>query len=85
MRIKLHRPFGDGKRWEQVDLPRSASVKDLLDQLKKNHPELKQYIRDSEEETFHHLVLIRGDHVLNEDDRIEPDDRIVVMMPLTGG
>ena len=39
----------------------------------------------SEEETFHQFILIRGDHVINPEDRIMPEDRMVVMMPLTGG
>lgn len=30
-------------------------------------------------------ILIRGDHILNRDDRIEPEDRIFMMMLPTGG
>ena len=29
--------------------------------------------------------IIRGDYILHRDDRIEPGDQIVVVMPLTGG
>jgi sulfur carrier protein ThiS len=85
MWVKLHRPFGDGKKWEEIELPSPAGVNDLLAKLRKTHPRLKRYFRDSEEETFHHLILIRGDYVLKAEDEIEEEDRIVVMMPLTGG
>jgi sulfur carrier protein ThiS len=85
MWLRLHPPFGEGKEWEEIDLPAPASVKDLLDRLKITHPKLKPYIRESEGETFHHFILIRGDHILNADDLIQPTDRIVIMMPLTGG
>lgn len=85
MWVSLHPPYGSGKVWEEVDLPSPAGVRDLLEQLRGTHPELKRYFRDSAEETFHHLLLIRGDHVLTEEDTIQEKDRIVVMMPLTGG
>jgi sulfur carrier protein ThiS len=85
MWVKLHRPFGDGKKWEEIELSFPAGVKDLLAKLRKTHPGLKRYFRDSEEETFHHLILIRGDYVLKAEDEIGEEDRIAVMMPITGG
>jgi len=85
MWVKRHRPYGDGKKWEELELPSPAGVKDLLAELLKTHPGLKRYYRDSVEETFHQLILIRGDYVLKAEDVIGEEDRIVVTMPLTGG
>ena len=85
MWVKLHRPFGDGKNWEEIQLPSPAGVKDLLAELLRTHPRLKQYLRDSVEETFYQLILIREDYVLRAEDEIGVEDRIVVTMPLTGG
>jgi hypothetical protein len=85
MWVKLQRPYGDGKKWEEIELPSPAGVKDLLAELIKTHPRLKQYLRDSVEETFYQLILIREDYVLRAEDEIGEEDRIVVTMPLTGG
>ena len=85
MWLRLHPPFGDGKTWESIDIATPTSVKQFLKLIKKHHPELDTYFRASEEETFHQFILIRGDHVINPEDRIMPEDRMVVMMPLTGG
>jgi hypothetical protein len=85
MWVKLHRPYGDGKEWEEIDLPSPARVNDLLTALIRTHPRLKEYFRDTVEETFHQLILIRGDYVLRAEDEIGEEDRIVVAMPLTGG
>jgi hypothetical protein len=85
MWVRLLPPFGDGKTWHEINLPSGAGVKDLIDQLAKANPELCPYLRQTAEETFHQFILLRGDYVLKVEDTIEPDDRIVLLMPLTGG
>lgn len=85
MWIRLHPPFGDGKTWEEIELQSPFSVDELVRRLVATHPQLRPYLRNTLEETFHQFILIRRDHVLRVDDKIEPDDRIVIMMPLAGG
>lgn len=85
MWIRLHPPFGDGKTWEEIDFQGPVSVDELVRRLVATHSQLRPYLRNTSEETFHQFILIRGDHVLRGDDEIEPEDRIVVMMPLAGG
>jgi len=78
-------PFGDGKTWQEVHLPPHAGVKELIDRLVIANPHLSPYLRHTVEETLHHLIFLRGDYVLKVDDPIGPEDRIVMVMPLTGG
>ena len=85
MWIRLLPPFGDGRTWQELNLPEGAGVKELIEQLAAANPHLQPYLRSSVEETFHQFILLREDHVLAADDRIAPDDRIVLVMPLTGG
>ena len=85
MWIRLYPPFGDGKTWEEIEFQEPVSVGELVKRIVATHSQLRPYLRSTPEETFHHFILIRGDHVLTADDKIEPEDRIVVMMPLAGG
>ena len=85
MWVRLLPPFGDGKTWQELSLPKGAGVKDLVDHLAEANPNLRPYLRATVEETFHQFILLKGDHVLRAEDRIEAEDRIVVVMPLTGG
>ncbi|MFB3819201.1 MAG: hypothetical protein ACE147_16190 [Candidatus Methylomirabilales bacterium] len=85
MWVRLLPPFGDGKSWREIDLPARASVAMLIQRLAQLHAELHPYLRETPDETFHHFILARGDYVLRADDVVEPEDRIVVVMPLTGG
>lgn len=90
MRVCIHPPFGgrkttNGKIWDELPIFESVGVEDFLQRLAKQFPQLRQHIRTSGEETFHQLLLLRGGEVLNEIDIIQPEDRIEIMMPLTGG
>jgi hypothetical protein len=90
MWIRLHPPFGgrktsNGKIWDELNLSEPVGVEEFLKQLAQRFPELGRHIRPSGEETFHHFLLLRAGEVLNETDQIRPDDRIEIMMPLTGG
>ncbi|MEW5721746.1 MAG: hypothetical protein AB1896_01475 [Thermodesulfobacteriota bacterium] len=85
MWVRLHAPFGDGRTWDRINLPPSARTLELLAVLKKRCPALEPLIQPTPEETFHHFLLLRDDYVLGAQDQIAPDDRIVVVMPLTGG
>ncbi len=85
MWIRLHAPFGDGKTWEEIEFQSPVGVDALITRLVAAHPQLRPYLRSTPEETFHHFILIRGDYVLRSGDKIDPEDRIVVMMPLAGG
>jgi hypothetical protein len=85
MWVRLLPPFGDGKTWHEIFLPEGAGVKELIDGLVEANSCLKPYLRSTIEETFHQLILLRQDHVLSADDPLDPKDRIVVVMPLTGG
>ena len=85
MWIRLHPPFGDGKTWEKIEFQGPVGVDELVKRLAATHSQLCPYLRATPEETFHQFILIRGDHVLGVDDKIGPEDRIVVMMPLAGG
>lgn len=85
MRVRLLPPFGDGKTWQEISLPREATVRDLVDRIASANRQLYPYLRSTVEETFHHFILIRGDHVLVPGDTLDPDDSIVLVMPLTGG
>jgi len=90
MWIRLHPPFGgrktsNAKIWDELNLSESVGVEEFLKHLVQRFPELNRHVRSSGEETFHHLLLLRGGEVLNETDQIRPDDRIEIMMPLTGG
>ena len=85
MWVRLLPPFGDGKMWQELSLPKEAGVKELIDRVVEANLHLRPYLRSTVEETFHQFILLREDHVLTADDYIEPEDRIVVVMPLTGG
>ncbi|MEW6262189.1 MAG: MoaD/ThiS family protein [Thermodesulfobacteriota bacterium] len=85
MWVRLHASFGDGRTWDEIDLPSPASVPELLAILKQRYLRLEALIKPTPEETFHRFLLIRDDHVLSDRDHIAPDDRIVIMLPLTGG
>ena len=90
MWVRLHPPFGgrkttNGKIWDELPISESVGVEEFLQRLAAQFPHLSQHIRTSGEETFHQLLLLRGGEVLNEADRIQPEDRIEIMMPLTGG
>lgn len=90
MWFRLHPPFGnrkvgDRKVWEEIALEAPITVKDFLTRLKALHPELCDHICVEEEETFHHLLLFRQGDVIDKNDKVYPDDRIEIMMPLTGG
>jgi hypothetical protein len=76
---------GEPPMWDEIGLPPGSRVPQLLDELHRRYPELRSHIRDTPEETFHQFLLIRQGYVLKEDDEVFPDDRLVVMMPLTGG
>jgi hypothetical protein len=60
-------------------------VRELVNTLPDQQPALLPYRRATVEETFHQFILLRGDHVLLPDEPLAPDDRIVLVMPLTGG
>jgi hypothetical protein len=90
MWVCLHPPFGgrktsNGKIWHEMTISKPMGVEEFLKRLAERFPQLCRYIRPSGEETFHQLLLLRAGEVLNESDQIQPDDRIEIMMPLTGG
>ena len=90
MWVCLHPPFGgrktsNGKIWDELTIAKPMGVEEFLKKLTERFPQLSQYIRTSGEETFHQLLLLRGGEVLNETDQIQTDDRIEIMMPLSGG
>jgi sulfur carrier protein ThiS len=85
IRIRLLPPFGDGKTWHEVHVPDGSRVRDLLNILPDKQPVLLPYRRATPEETLHQFILLREDHVLSPDETLEPEDRIVLVMPLTGG
>jgi hypothetical protein len=85
MWVRLLPPFGDGKTWQEFDLPAEAGVQDLIQAILKDHPHLRSYLRPTLKETFHQFIFLRGDYVLEPGDRIGRYDRIVMVMPLTGG
>jgi hypothetical protein len=90
MWFRLHPPFGnqrvdDQKVWEEMVFPDPIAVRDFLHRLQKIHPEMSDYIRQNEEETFHHILLFRQSYIIKREDLIQPDDHIDVIMPLTGG
>ena len=90
MWVCLNPPFGgrktsNGKIWDEITISEPIGVEEFLKRLAEQFPQLSQYIRTSGEETFHQLLLLRGGEVLNETDQIQPEDRIEIMMPLTGG
>lgn len=90
MLICLHPPFGgrkvaQEKVWEEIPLDRAMPSGDFLVMIKKRYLDLVPYIQESEDETFYHLLIFRSGYALQKHDLIQPDDRIEIMMPLTGG
>jgi hypothetical protein len=90
MWICLHPPFGgrktsNGKIWDELPISEPMGVEEFLEHLVERFPQLRRYIRQSGEETFYHMLLFRTGEVLNETARIQPDDRVEIMMPITGG
>ncbi|MBT4088764.1 MAG: MoaD/ThiS family protein [Deltaproteobacteria bacterium] len=90
MEYRLHAPFArkktrDRLSWEVIKESAEMSVAVSLEHLVVQHLEMADYVRQSVEETFHHLLLFRADHVLGADEKILPQDRIEIIMPLTGG
>ena len=85
MWIKLHPPFGEGIKWEEINLPDNTKVESLLGLLVNLHPEMQPYMRFPEEDTMYHFILVREDRILSITDQIHPEDRIKIMLPITGG
>jgi hypothetical protein len=85
MWVRLLPPFGDGKTWQEFHLPAGAGVRELIPLLAAANPDLQAYLRPTVEETFHQFILLRNDHVLQAGEPLSPEDRIVMVMPLTGG
>ena len=46
---------------------------------------MQPYMRFPEEDTMYHFILVREDRILNITDQIHPEDRIKIMLPITGG
>lgn len=84
MQVRLMPPFGDNT-WMEIEITSVISVPDFLARLTDVAPRICNYLRDTAEETFHHLILLRGDYVMKSNDTVSPSDRITVVMPLTGG
>jgi hypothetical protein len=84
MQVRLMPPFGDNT-WKEIRIDSEMSVPDFLARIADIAPRMGTYLRDTTDETFHHLILLRGDYVLESNDTISPSDRITVVMPMTGG
>jgi len=85
MWVRLLPPFGDGKTWQEIALGANSGVPELVSEIVRSNPQLASFLRPSLEETFHQFILMKEDRVLTPGDSVGPDDRIVVVMPLTGG
>lgn len=85
MRLRFHPPFDFQKGWIEVPLSKSLTVREFLSLLKEKFPEMAGFIKESEEETFHSFLILRGDYVFTSKDMVKDDDSIEIMMPLTGG
>ena len=84
MKVRLKPPFGDST-WIEIRIDSKMSVPDFLARIADIAPRMGTYLRDTTDETFHHLILLRGDTILESNDTISPSDRITVVMPMTGG
>lgn len=85
MWVRFHAPFGDGRTWQEIPIAGSLSLRELLGLLQARCPGLDRFTGSGQPEAGDHLLLFRGDHMLGETDRVQPEDRIVVMLPLHGG
>jgi hypothetical protein len=84
MQVRLMPPFGDNS-WKEIQINTEISVADFLALIADLAPRLRLFLRENVEETFYHLVLLRGDTILKSDDTISITDRLTVVMPMTGG
>ena len=84
MHVRLMPPFGDNT-WTEIHIGSEISVEELLSLIGNIAPCMRTYLRETTDETFHHLLLLRDDYVLETGDTVSPADRITVVMPLTGG
>jgi len=90
MWLRLHPPFTGkpikcGSIWTEIELPDALEVDEFIQVLATQVPSLTPYLRSTSDETFYHMLLIRKGYVLKPKDMIQPDDRVDVHMPLTGG
>ena len=90
MWLRLHppftgRPIKEGNIWTEITLSEPLEVEVFLQKLEVLLPRLVPYLRPTSEETFYHILLVKKGYVLKPRDMVDPDDRIEVLMPLTGG
>lgn len=85
MWVRLLPPLGDGKTWQEIPFAGMSGIKEVVAEIVRRNPQLRPYLRSCLEETFHQFILMKADHVLTSADAVGPEDRIVVVMPLTGG
>ena len=70
----------------EIELDRAISVRELLTRMQERQPGLGRYLRFAPEDTHARgLMILRGDKTLNLTDRIEPGDRVDILVGVQGG
>ena len=88
MKVRFFKPFDEicGQEEIRLDLNGPVEVKDLLEILEGKFPSLKPYLQKAGDEVLSFFViLIRGGEVLKMHDRVNEEDVIQILPPISGG
>ena len=70
----------------EVEMDRAVTVAEFLSDLRRREPRLDPYIRFKPEDTLPSgLMILRGDKTLKLADRIEPGDKVDILVGIQGG
>lgn len=88
MKIRFFKPFVElsGKEELEIPLEKPIEVKELLDRIQRRIPSFGPYVRKEGDEILRfHVVLVRGNEILRLKDRVQENDVIKVLPPISGG
>lgn len=86
-RVKWFSPLDDifGK-YSEVEMDRAVTVAEFLDDIRRREPRLDRYIRFAPGDTRPSgLMVLRGAKTLTLADRIEPGDKVDILVGIQGG
>lgn len=92
MEVKLFANLAEiaGTRSTEVDVGSATTVRDALESIFEEYPDLRAEVLDGDGNPNEHInILVNGTNVLHEDDglerSVEASDEIAIFPPVSGG
>jgi len=89
MDIKLFSPFDKmaGEKNIVISVKEQFTVKDLINLLCSNYPQIKAFVGNmkTEDASYWRLTIVRDGVVLKAEDTLKDEDRIFIITPIMGG